>query len=64
MTINPEKVGDRYPGYLFNRAPRNVYWEVTTACDLACKHCRADAQHERDPERALHGGGQGADPQC
>jgi len=27
----------------FDRAPRRVYWEVTRACDLACRHCRAEA---------------------
>jgi radical SAM protein len=26
-----------------------VYWETTIACDLACKHCRADAIECRDP---------------
>ncbi len=41
--------GALYPGYVYNRAPRNVYWEMTLACDLACKHCRADAIRERDP---------------
>jgi AdoMet-dependent heme synthase len=35
--------------YVHGRAPRNVYWEVTIACDLACKHCRAEAMPERDP---------------
>ena len=30
-------------------APRNVYWEMTRACDLACKHCRASAIPNRDP---------------
>ena len=33
----------------FDRAPRRVYWEVTRACDLACRHCRAEAVPERDP---------------
>lgn len=42
-------VGDTYPGYVYGHAPRNVYWEMTIACDLACKHCRANAIHERDP---------------
>jgi AdoMet-dependent heme synthase len=27
----------------FDLAPRRVYWEVTRACDLACRHCRAAA---------------------
>ncbi len=34
--------------YLYTDAPRNVYWEMTTACDLACKHCRAEAISCRD----------------
>jgi radical SAM protein len=28
-------------------APARVYWELTRACDLACRHCRAQAQRER-----------------
>ena len=34
----------------FTRAPFLVIWETTQACDLACKHCRAEAQPERHPE--------------
>ena len=26
-----------------------VYWETTLACGLACRHCRATAQPERNP---------------
>ncbi len=37
------------PRDLYVDAPRNVYWEMTTACDLACKHCRAEAIPHRDP---------------
>jgi AdoMet-dependent heme synthase len=33
----------------FNMAPFTIAWEVTRACAFACKHCRADAQHQRDP---------------
>ncbi|EWT04810.1 pyrroloquinoline quinone biosynthesis protein PqqE [Intrasporangium chromatireducens Q5-1] len=29
--------------------PMIVIWEVTRACALVCRHCRADAQHRRDP---------------
>ncbi len=29
--------------------PFIVIWEVTRACELVCAHCRADAQHHRDP---------------
>lgn len=37
------------PGYAFHRAPRMIYWEMTRACDLACRHCRAEAIAHRDP---------------
>lgn len=37
------------PPVVFDRAPLRVYWEVTRACDLACRHCRADAIARRDP---------------
>ncbi len=33
----------------FDEAPFLVIWEVTRACDLACKHCRAEAVKERHP---------------
>ena len=33
----------------FDQAPFTIAWEVTRACAFACKHCRADAQHQRDP---------------
>ena len=33
----------------FELAPFTIAWEVTRACAFACKHCRADAQHQRDP---------------
>jgi radical SAM protein len=31
--------------------PFIVIWEVTRACALVCRHCRADAQHESDPRQ-------------
>ena len=31
--------------------PFIVIWEVTRACALVCKHCRADAQHEPHPRQ-------------
>jgi AdoMet-dependent heme synthase len=34
----------------FDRAPFLVIWETTQACDLACKHCRAEAQPDRHPD--------------
>lgn len=33
----------------FDNAPFTIAWEVTRACAYACFHCRADAQHKRDP---------------
>lgn len=32
----------------FARAPFLVIWEVTRACELACRHCRAEARPWRD----------------
>lgn len=39
--------------FVFNDAPKRIYWELTRACDLACLHCRADANPCADP-RELH----------
>jgi radical SAM protein len=33
----------------FSQSPFVVIWETTRACDLACKHCRADAVPWRNP---------------
>jgi len=30
--------------------PFVLIWEVTQACDLACKHCRAEAEPQRHPD--------------
>lgn len=35
--------------YIYDR-PLRVYWEITRACDLACRHCRAEAVPEAHPE--------------
>lgn len=37
-------------GGRFDQAPFLVIWETTQACDLACKHCRAEAQPDRHPD--------------
>ncbi len=34
----------------FDRAPFILFWETTRACDLECKHCRANAEVDRDPD--------------
>jgi len=33
----------------YHQAPLLVIWEATRACALACIHCRASAQDQRDP---------------
>lgn len=41
------------PGYRrsdFHHSPFLVFWEITQACDLVCKHCRASAQPDRHPD--------------
>jgi MoaA/NifB/PqqE/SkfB family radical SAM enzyme len=35
--------------FVFDRAPLRIYWEITRACDLACRHCRAEARPDPDP---------------
>lgn len=35
--------------FIYDRAPLLVYWESTRACDLACVHCRAEANAWRHP---------------
>jgi len=45
-----EAVRAAQSGYVYDRAPMLVYWELTRACDLACRHCRAEAVVNRDPD--------------
>jgi len=33
-----------------DRRPLVLIWEVTQACGLACRHCRADAKPARHPD--------------
>lgn len=35
--------------WAYERAPMIIYWELTNACGLACRHCRATAQPEPAP---------------
>ena len=49
---NPDLAHRGKPAFLsvdFNVSPFLVIWEVTRACDLACIHCRAEAQPHRHP---------------
>ncbi len=38
-----------FEGYKFEDRPFLVFWEITRACALACRHCRAEAIPRRDP---------------
>jgi len=40
----------RLGGFVYPKAPFLIYWEITRACDLACRHCRAEAAPHRDPD--------------
>ena len=40
----------RRPRIDVDQRPFIVIWEVTRACDLACKHCRAEANPRRHPD--------------
>ncbi len=35
----------------FSQAPFTIAWEVTRACAFACVHCRANAQHQPNPNQ-------------
>jgi radical SAM protein len=35
--------------FVYQQGPLRVYWEITRACDLACRHCRAEAVPDPDP---------------
>ncbi|OIO38684.1 MAG: hypothetical protein AUJ72_02080 [Candidatus Omnitrophica bacterium CG1_02_46_14] len=38
----------------FNERPFLVIWETTRACDLACVHCRAEANPNPEPDELSH----------
>jgi len=40
---------------VFTERPLLIYWELTRACELACRHCRAEAQARRDPRELSTG---------
>ncbi len=47
---HPGGIGSVTPtDWVYARAPMIVYWEVTTACGLACRHCRATAMPDAAP---------------
>jgi len=50
--VSPSPLGPpaRPAGDPFAERPFLVFWEMTRACALACRHCRAEAQSRRHPE--------------
>jgi radical SAM protein with 4Fe4S-binding SPASM domain len=40
--------------FIYGNAPARVYWEITRACKLACRHCRAEASPCADPSELNH----------
>jgi len=41
-TVHPTHSG-RHEARDYAQTPLNIYWEMTQACALACRHCRAEA---------------------
>jgi len=46
-------------GMVYSEKPLLIYWELTRACDLACRHCRAEAMAQRDPRELSTSEGKG-----
>ncbi|MCB2411596.1 TIGR04053 family radical SAM/SPASM domain-containing protein [Demequina sp. TTPB684] len=38
----------------YAQTPVNIYWEMTQACALACRHCRASAMPDAQPGELTH----------
>ncbi len=41
----------------YAQTPLNVYWEMTQACPLACRHCRAEAVPNAHPDELTYAEG-------
>ena len=49
-STHPHAIGAVRPeNWAYDRAPMIVYWELTNACGLACRHCRATAMPDPAP---------------
>ena len=49
------RAGLNYTRADFDHSPMIVFYEMTRACDLACKHCRANAQKRCHPDELTAG---------
>lgn len=55
MSVNSRPVPQaRHTPRDYARSPLNIYWELTQACALACRHCRAAAQPQPHPNQLSH----------
>ncbi|HET9100691.1 MAG TPA: TIGR04053 family radical SAM/SPASM domain-containing protein [Acidobacteriaceae bacterium] len=45
------KPSHRPPAHDYSKNPMLVYWEMTQACALACRHCRAEAVSDPHPDQ-------------
>ncbi len=48
--VGTQAATDIYGQLRYADSPWLVYWELTGACDLACRHCRAEAIPQRHPD--------------
>jgi len=53
-TAIPERHGHTQGLHDYSRNPMIVYWEMTQACGLACRHCRAEAMPTAHPAELTH----------
>lgn len=50
VVINPHAPQAHVKPHNLARNPMIVYWEMTQACGLACRHCRAEAVLQKHPQ--------------
>lgn len=54
VVIKPNTRPTMHVARNFSESPMLVYWEMTQACALACRHCRAEAALFRHPQELNH----------
>ena len=54
VVINPKVRPNHHAVRDYALSPMIVYWEMTQACELACRHCRADAILQPNPLELQH----------
>jgi len=54
LAPTPHPHAHRAGAHDYSRNPMLVYWEMTQACALACRHCRAEAVSTAHPDELTH----------